>query len=578
MYTAFYGFREKPFTLSPDPRYLFLSDTHREVLGHLIYGIEENEGFIAISGEVGTGKTTLCRTLLERLSRDAEVAFLFNPHLSPADLLREIHAEFDLGSQGDSLPDLTRNLYAFLVEKKRQNRQVLLIIDEAQTLPVETLEQVRLLSNLETSREKLLQIVLLGQPELDEKLSIPELRQLRQRIGVWWHLGPLTQRETHDYVLHRLRIAGAQDDVFDASALASIHAFAKGVPRVINVLCDRALLAGYAAGKRAIGRKLVLQAAQEIGPSGSEKTARRPRRAFARAAVAFGVVAGLVLGGALLRPGGISLQWQPIVADAPPETAPPPVARVEAEPPLEYPPEPPVEASAVQATPVPASFSGEAILDALLPAQTSIATIEASSDATLEAWRLPPREAPFQGLADALTGLRAQGLQLLGVEFADLSTLEEIDLPVWVRLRAEDGIERWALLRAAVGDRVELQGLLPQETIRVDAVEFRTRWTGDALVPWRDFEALPRVLEPGQRGASVRWLQASLRELGFLTLAESGVFDTPTLQAVRAFQRSSALTPDGRVGPRTKIQLYRALPRYANPVLRHDPVPAAPAG
>ena len=135
MYTAFYGFHEKPFTLSPDPRYLFLSDTHREVLGHLIYGIEENEGFIAISGEVGTGKTTLCRTLLERLGRESEVAFLFNPHLGPVDLLREIHAEFDLAGQGDSLPDLTRNLYAFLVEKKRQDRQVLLIVDEAQTLP-----------------------------------------------------------------------------------------------------------------------------------------------------------------------------------------------------------------------------------------------------------------------------------------------------------------------------------------------------------------------------------------------------------------------------------------------------------
>jgi len=576
MYTAFFGFREKPFTLSPDPRYLFLSDTHREVLGHLIYGIEENEGFIAISGEVGTGKTTLCRTLLERLGREAEVAFLFNPHLGPADLLREIHAEFDLSSQGDSLPELTRQLYAFLVEKKRQNRQVLLIIDEAQTLPVETLEQVRLLSNLETSREKLLQIVLLGQPELDEKLSIPELRQLRQRIGVWWHLGPLTQRETHDYVRHRLRIAGAQKDVFDDSALSSIHAVSKGVPRVINVLCDRALLAGYAAGNRAIGRKLVLRVAQEIGPSTSAQTTTRPRRAFARVAIGLGVVAGLSLGGTLLRPGGISLQGDPVVPAPPLEVSPPAVAIVEDKRPVESTPPPVADNPALEA-PTPTPFSGEAILDALLPSQSSTATIEAASDATLEAWRLPPREVPFLGLADALTGLRAQGLQVLGVEFADLSTLEQIDLPVWVRLRAEEGIERWALLRAAVGDRVELQGLLPRETIRVDALEFRARWTGDALIPWRDFETLPRVLEPGQQGTSVQWLQASLRELGFLSIAQNGVFDTPTVQAVRAFQRSAALTPDGRVGPRTKIQLYRALPRYANPVLRRDPAKTARA-
>ena len=573
MYTAFYGFHEKPFTLSPDPRYLFLSDTHREVLGHLIYGIEENEGFIAISGEVGTGKTTLCRTLLERLGRKAEVAFLFNPHLGPVDLLHEIHAEFDLPGQGNSLPDLTRNLYAFLVEKKRQDRQVLLIVDEAQTLPTETLEQVRLLSNLETSREKLLQIVLLGQPELDEKLSIPELRQLRQRIGVWWHLGPLTQRETRDYVLHRLRIAGSQENIFDDAALTAIYAVSQGVPRVINVLCDRALLAGYATGNRAIGRKRVLQVAEEIGPSRAMKATARPRRGAARLAVGLGVLAALTLGGTLLQPGGISLREGPAAPVAFPETPPPSLEIAEDSPPVET--APPALAAEL---PARISFAGDEVLDALLPSHTSAATIDAASDAALEAWRLPATESRYQGLADALVGLREQGLQVLGVESAELSLLNEIDLPVLVRLRAHDGTARWALLRAMVGDRVELQGLLAGETVRVGTRAFSARWTRDALVPWRDFEALPQVLEPGQEGAAIRWLQASLRELGFLSAAQTGVFDTPTLHAVRAFQEAAALTPDGLVGPRTKIQLYRALPRYANPVLRRDPVDAARGG
>ncbi|MFP8877875.1 MAG: AAA family ATPase [Myxococcota bacterium] len=519
MYTAFYGLREKPFTLSPDPRYLFLSDTHREVLGHLIYGIEENEGFIAISGEVGTGKTTLCRTLLDRLGRDAEVAFLFNPHLAPADLLHEIHAEFDLPGKGNSLPELTRNLYAFLLEKKRKGRRVLLIIDEAQTLPIETLEQVRLLSNLETSREKLLQIVLLGQPELDEKLSIPELRQLRQRIGVWWHLGPLTPRETHDYVLHRLRIAGADGNLFDETALSLIHDLSQGVPRIINLLCDRALLAGYAAGSRKLDRKLLLGVAAEI--DSARQALPEPRRPRARLALALGSGLLLLVGGTLLQPGGIAVLEGPILPEisAPePEDSTSVVSLAPREPEahagIEAPPAriaPP--AARASNAPGRAAVSGTEILDALLPTRSQAAVITAASNAALDAWNLPLSDASLPGLADALTVLRKQGLRALSVESADLSMLEELDLPVLVELRAAQGAQRWVLLRAIVGNQVDLQGLLREETVRVGALDFVARWTGRAFVPWRDFESLPQVLEPWQQGTAVRWLQASILEL-----------------------------------------------------------------
>ncbi|MDH5565570.1 MAG: AAA family ATPase, partial [Myxococcales bacterium] len=251
MYTDFFGLREKPFELSPDPRYLFLSTAHREVLGHLIYGIEQREGFIAITGEVGTGKTTLCRTLLERLGSASEVAFLFNPHVSPVDLLKAINAEFGLSTFGDSAPELIEALNNFLLDKKAEDRNVLVIVDEAQTLSTETLEQLRLLSNLETSTTKLLQIVLLGQPELDDKLESRELRQLRQRIAVHWHLGPLTSGETRDYVRHRLRIAaGRECPIFTDGALATVYRVSGGVPRLINLLCERALLAAYADNAR----------------------------------------------------------------------------------------------------------------------------------------------------------------------------------------------------------------------------------------------------------------------------------------------------------------------------------------
>ena len=569
MYTAFYGLREKPFTLSPDPRYLFLSDTHREVLGHLIYGIEENEGFIAISGEVGTGKTTLCRTLLDRLGRDAEVAFLFNPHLEPADLLHEIHAEFDLPGKGNSLPELTRNLYAFLLEKKRKGRRVLLIIDEAQTLPIETLEQVRLLSNLETSREKLLQIVLLGQPELDEKLSIPELRQLRQRIGVWWHLGQLTQRETHDYVLHRLRIAGADGNLFDETALSLIHDLSQGVPRIINLLCDRTLLAGYAAGSRKLDRKLLLGVAAEI--DSARQALPDPRRPRARFALALGSGLLLLVGGTLLQPGGIAVFEGPIL----PEISAPEPTLEDSTSVVSLAPREPEAHAGIEAPPAArasnargrAAVSGTEILDALLPTRSQAVAITAASNAALDAWNLPRSDASLPGLADALTVLRKQGLRALSVESADLSMLEELDLPVLVELRAAQGAQRWVLLRAIIGNQVDLQGLLPEETVRVGALDFVARWTRRAFVPWRDFESLPQILEPWQQGRAVRWLQASLLELGFLTGVPGGVFEARTLEAVRNFQHAEALEPDGLVGPRTKIQLYRALPRYGNPIL-----------
>ena len=327
MYTAFYGLREKPFSLTPDPRFLFLSESHREALAHLLYGIEEGEGFIAVTGEVGTGKTTLCRTLVRKLSDDTELAFVFNPSLSGEELLRAISIEFGLITEGYSRADLNDQLNQFLLETSRAGRRAILIVDEAQNLGAASLEEIRLLSNLETSSSKLIQILLFGQPELDVMLDSHELRQLRQRITVRWSLSPLTADETCDYIQHRLRIAaGRECELFTDKALHEIRRRAGGVPRLINVLCDRALLVGYATGKLKMDRKSIDRAAREIL---SARSRRRPwrtalRRAFP-AAILLGVGIGALnwLGFGNRAPESIQLESQvpPAVGGGPPARA-----------------------------------------------------------------------------------------------------------------------------------------------------------------------------------------------------------------------------------------------------------------
>ncbi len=266
MYQDYFGLKELPFSISPDPKYLFMSQRHKEALAHLAYGISNGAGFVLLTGEVGTGKTTICRQVIHKLPENNELAFVLNPMLSTEELLASICDELGVEYETSrySLKELTDNLTQHLLKRHAEGINVVLMIDEAQNLAPEVLEQIRLLTNLETDKKKLLQIILVGQPELQELLARKELRQLAQRITARYHLRPLNKTETGDYIKHRLRIAGSRTALFSRQAVEKVYALTEGVPRLINTLCDRALLAAYNADKRLINEAMINAAGNEV--------------------------------------------------------------------------------------------------------------------------------------------------------------------------------------------------------------------------------------------------------------------------------------------------------------------------
>ncbi len=265
MYLEFYGLKQAPFDLTPNPRFLFHSGKHREALNHLLYGIRERKGFVQLTGEVGAGKTTLCRAMLEQLDGHFSTAVILNPVLNADELMKAIATEFGLDARSRDRLDVIALISTFLLKQVEQGRESVLIIDESQNLTEELLEQVRLLSNIETDDRKLLQIVLLGQPELRDRLNSPRLRQLRQRITVRYHLKPLTRFEMAQYIQHRLELAGARGlPCFTRPALWRIYNYSSGIPRLVNAVCDKALLAGYVEHSDRITYRMVGRAIREL--------------------------------------------------------------------------------------------------------------------------------------------------------------------------------------------------------------------------------------------------------------------------------------------------------------------------
>lgn len=549
MYTQFFGLTEKPFSITPDPRYLYMSQRHADALAHLLYGISESGGFIQLTGEVGTGKTTLVRSLFEQLPDEADVALILNPELTTEEFLTAITEELGIKVPGDrSVKALIDGLNAYLLDAHSRGRRTVLIVDEAQNLGTELLEQVRLLTNLETPKQKLLQIILIGQPELREVLSRADMRQVAQRVTGRYHLEPLNQADTTKYVRHRMRVAGASGSVFRPAAIREIFRRSQGVPRLINVVADRALLAGYAQESRSINRRLVRRAAAEVFGDLRAVTWRRRLAAGAAAAV---LASAAAVG---------TMYWLDRFADVPME----PVAEAE----LPAAPAPLLaEAREVLAVQEPVEAVQDTTPLAELLANPAVPKDTATAFATLFAlWgrSYEPDSQPACQQAEVLN-LRCW------FQRGSVTYLRSLDRPAILNLIGEDGEQYQVVLQHMDADTASLA--FGTQTVRTSLTDLSRYWFGDSLMLWRPGALQGEDLAPGMEGEGVRWLRASLEriggdsESGSVPDAGSSFFDSGLETRVRDYQRQRRLSVDGIAGAQTQIAINTDLDIPGTPSL-----------
>ena len=548
MYLEFYGFREKPFNLTPDPRFVFLSKNHREAFAHLLYGINNRAGFMALTGEVGSGKTTVLRALLSQLDADHHrTALIFNPCLSPPELLQSITREFGIPASTSHSPGLLEALNLFLLQQNAEGRTVVLVIDEAQNLEAGVLEQIRLISNLETDREKLIQIVLSGQPEFAQLLKREGMRQLSQRITVRYHLQPMDFQDTVDYINHRLEVAGGRGGViFSRWALKRIYRYSRGLPRLINAACDRMLLAGYARDTARINFRIAEAGIKDMRKDAAFDTRRRSL--FLIPALVM-LAVFLAVGTYYTRPDLIDRfnAWQRVEA-------------TQKQP----------EATGEQTKKDPV-LTVEELSRAMAAELGKVSESESARMAfnTLAAfWQVRP--VPDNGHLRQVDGLVREALdrELRLYNFSgNLGALVRLDCPAMLELTMPDIPGKRFL--SLVG--MENERLLVDPPIAgrksLTFSELETHWSGQGFLLWKDPLNLPTRISPGAKGGHIKRLQGLLREAGAYDGPLTGVYEGDTLSAVRKFQSSRGIPQDGIVGGKTLMLLYHSIDRFEVPRL-----------
>jgi general secretion pathway protein A len=561
MYTSFFGLSEKPFAITPDPRYLYLSERHAEALAHLLYGINEAGGFIQLTGEVGTGKTTVVRTLMSRIPHHADVAVILNPRVTPLEFLLTICEELGVeiaAADRDSVKQLVDALNRRLLSAHAEGRRIIVLVDEAQNLSVEVLEQVRLLTNLETPTHKLLQIILIGQPELRELLERNDLRQLAQRITGRYHLKPLSREETKGYVRHRLRVAGASQEIFTPAALNEVYRLSSGIPRVINVASDRALLGAYTQETRKVTPALLRRAAGEV-------YGRRFTPGWARWVTACLGILALIVAGLL---GGLNPGFRPKFHAAQRSA---PAGAVGAEPVPTLPLRPqslPAQLHQPQGGPPTASTATAVAagaappsLESLLENNTGITTDAAAFRRLLSLWGTAMAEDKDPCGQAAKAGLAC--LEQRG----SWAQVRSLNRPAILTLNDEHGQSHRVVLSRLDDKYATLD--LGERGVQVPLDEVSRDWFGEFTVIWKPKTLRTRPLSVGMQGDAVRWLRRSLNALrgGASDPEHADVYDEELAIAVQNFQREHRLNVDGIAGLQTQVVLDTALAEPGSPLL-----------
>jgi general secretion pathway protein A len=589
MYNSFYGFKERPFQLVPNPAYLYLSRSHEEAMAHLVYAISQGDGFVEITGEVGTGKTTLCRAVLENLDEHTEAAYIFNPKLDSLQLLKAINDEFGVDSSGSSVKDLIDSLNAFLMKKRVEGTKVVLIIDEAQNLNKDVLEQLRLLSNLETTTSKLIQIILVGQPELGEMLDSHELRQLGQRITLSCYLTPLSHKETREYIDHRIQVASQKPEVrFTRGALRAIYKYSGGIPRLINISCDRALLTSYGLNRKKITGPIARASIRELAARGDVKrlTLQRKRKLSLSMGVLLGVfVAVLYLASLfLIIHRSVDLKINSLIESREIER---PKVTQKVDPAKK--PQPGGGAFAMpQESPGPGQESAEGSAEGKSRELFSPMAVSDLGAVLAKVNRRSSRTLAMKALLDLWSGIpesssllndmdddqaffkvsaRQNGLLMQRVE-GNLDFLLRLNVPAVMEFYLQGGgTPRYLTLARTDGEDAILLGGAVEEGIQVDREQLTSHWSGVAYVAWKDFLNLPATLSSQNSGDSVLTLKMFMHELGYKDLDITPAYDDKTARAVKQVQRKHGIHVDGVVGPLTKIALYNEKPSLNIPRL-----------
>jgi general secretion pathway protein A len=552
MYERHFGLKQRPFSIAPDPRYLFMSERHREALAHLLYGVRGGGGFVLLTGDVGAGKTTVCRCFLEQLPERCNVAYIFNPKLTVEELLKTVCAEFRIPYQHDgpgvpTVKDYVDALNEFLLRTHAVRQSSVLIIDEAQNLSVRVLEQLRLLTNLETNERKLLQIILIGQPELRAILARPDMQQLAQRVIARYHLEALTEDETGHYISHRLGVAGLrQANPFDQRATRRVYRYSRGVPRRINLLCDRALLGAYAESKPTVDRRIIDKAAEEVLDAADLGKIRRAR--FERAAL---VGIGLVVGATLVGAAGLWLNRDErvmpqaeLVANASPA---PPVVAV-------APPSAPAPAPAPEPTPQPVTVAPEPAKPAF-DLRTAFATlVGADQDAWQElgrAWNIDA------GNGDPCAAAERQQVRCYRTGNATLALIRQLDRPGVLTLRDAANRAAYVMISGLSNDQATLTIGGVQQTVPL--VVLADYWRGEFSTFWRPPPNHAGSLVDSRSGPAAQWLARQLATaLGDTGPVGPRVDEVRLRSWIHRFQLAQGLPSDGSAGPITLMQLNRA--------------------